>query len=197
MPLDLLTNPAIFNMELLLMSIFLEIGPGRGDFLFWLAEQNPTDTVIAVEYKRKRFEKLKARTEKRGFKNVWLYLGDARQVLTQEFTDSCIDKIYILFSDPWPKRRHEHHRLFQQDFVKQIHRILTPGGRIFIAHDDPVYTAAIRELFREKATLFIAHEEPLPFAEMTFYAEKWKKEGRKIQSFSYEKNAIDRPTSPL
>ncbi len=168
------------------MSIFLEIGPGRGDFLFWLAEQNPTDTVIAVEYKRKRFEKLKMRIEKRGLKNVWLYLGDARKVLPQEFNDSCFDKIYILFSDPWPKRRHATHRLFQQDFVEQIYRILIPGGRIFIAHDDTDYLIEIKDLFRQNAVRFISNGA-WDAQTMTFYAEKWLKEGRPLEFFYYRK----------
>src|SRR3989338_8606608 len=99
------------------MSNTLEIGPGRGDFLFWLAEENPLKTVHAIEYKRKRYDKLVRRLETRGLSNVRLYLGDARTVLPVEFPDLSLERVFILFSDPWPKRRHARHRLFQETFV--------------------------------------------------------------------------------
>ncbi len=168
-----------------LMSKFLEIGPGRGDFLFFLAEQNPLSTVVGVEYKHKRFEKLTGRVEKRQLPNVRLLLGDARTVLPQECTDEEFEKIFILFSDPWPKRRHEKHRLFQEPFVKELHRILKPEGRIYVAHDDPRYIAQIKDVFRKFVSSFVFHEDGVEFT--TFYADKWKKEGRSISSFSYEK----------
>lgn len=167
------------------MSKFLEIGPGRGDFLFFLAEQDPAATVVGVEYKRKRFDKLAIRREKRGLLNVDLRLGDARQVLPRECGDEEFDHIFILFSDPWPKKRHAKHRLFQAPFVAEILRVLKPEGRVYIAHDDSKYLDQIQAVFREFAAAFVRHDDGVEF--LTFYAEKWKKEGRLIRSFSYEK----------
>lgn len=168
------------------MSILLEIGPGRGDFLFWLAEQNPDKEVWAVEYKRKRFEKLIQRVEKRNLKNITLFCGDAKKVLPEKIASSSIEKLYILFSDPWPKRRHAHHRLFQQAFVEEIHRILSSSGEVFVAHDDPRYTEEIKTIFRKNAALFIYSEDAsLPL--MTFYAEKWLRAGRTLRFWSYRK----------
>jgi tRNA (guanine-N7-)-methyltransferase len=167
------------------MSIFLEIGPGRGDFLFWLAEQNPLASIAAVEYKKKRFDKLGKRIEVRKIQNISLYFGDARLVLPQEFADESVERIYILFSDPWPKRKHAHHRLFQEDFVKELLRILKSEGRIYIAHDNPDYVAQIREVFRGFISSFVAEDERVDFP--TFYAEKWLAEGRTLTSFSYRK----------
>lgn len=167
------------------MSLFLEIGPGRGDFLFHLAGENPLATIAAIEYKRKRLDKLVKRIEKRGLANIRLYLGDARTVLPQEFTDESVDRIYILFSDPWPKRRHAKHRLFQRPFVQEIHRVLRPEGQVTIAHDDPRYIKEIREVFQDFVHCFVFCEEGIEFT--TFYAEKWKKEGRSLSAFSYRK----------
>ncbi len=167
------------------MPHYLEIGPGRGDFLFWLAKEDPATQVTAVEYKKKRFEKLAKRLEKQGLSNVFLHYGDARLVLPQEFTDGQFQKIFILFSDPWPKRRHEKHRLFQEPFVSELWRILEPEGQIFVAHDDPNYVQQIQELFKSFLKSFSYSSDGVQF--MTFYAEKWLKEGRRIQSFSYRK----------
>ncbi len=175
----------------------LEIGPGRGDFLFWLATEHPLKKLAAIEYKRKRFEKLEIRIEKRGLANIQLLLGDARVVLPAEFPDESVEEMYILFSDPWPKRRHARHRLFQKDFVAEILRVLKPEGRVYIAHDDPHYIKEIRETFKLFIQNFIYCEEGVEFT--TFYAEKWKKEGRNLQSFSYRKlsGAEDRAGSSL
>lgn len=163
----------------------LEIGPGRGDFLFWLAEQHPDKTVVAVEYKRKRFDKLARRLEKRKLGNVVLHFGDARVILPQEFADESVGEIYILYSDPWPKRRHAKHRLFQEAFVSELHRILKPEGRIFIAHDDPDYVRQIREVFYPHQNDFVFEDGGTVFP--TFYAEKWAREGRRQYAFSYRK----------
>ncbi len=165
--------------------MLLEIGPGRGDFLFHLASENPTKTVAAIEYNRKRFEKLLRRIEARGLQNVRLHFGDARVVLTQEFQDETFEQIFILFLDPWPKRRHAKHRLFQKPFLKELLRVLKPEGQVFIAHDDPTYVSQIQEAFRESADSFIFSEVGVQF--LTFYADKWQKEGRSISSFSYRK----------
>ena len=78
------------------MSSYLEIGPGRGDFLFWLAAENPDKTVTAIEYKRKRFDKLVRRREAKDSKNVELYYGDAKIVIPQLFNEETFDKIFIL-----------------------------------------------------------------------------------------------------
>lgn len=172
------------------MSKFLEIGPGRGDFLFHLAVENPLTIVVGVEVKRKRFDKLATRVEKRELKNVRLVLGDARFVLPQEFVDEEFEKIFILFSDPWPKRRHAKNRLFQMGFLKELLRVLKPGGRVYVAHDDPKYVSQIQTIFRDFSASFVSHDDGVEFT--TFYADKWKKEGRSIRSFSYEKISGDR-----
>lgn len=171
------------------MNRFLEIGPGRGDFLFHLAEENPLATIVGVEVKPGRCEKLAVRREKRGLKNVELVCMEAQAFLPQcasgEFA-----RIFVLFSDPWPKRRHAKNRLFQGKFVAELLRILEPGGRVYVAHDDPRYVAQIRDVFRAFATSFVHKDDGIEFE--TFYADKWKKEGRLIWSFSYEKIAGDR-----
>ncbi len=166
------------------MSRYLEIGPGRGDFLFFLAEEDPTRTVVGVELKLKRCEKLAIRLEKRKLSNVELVCMDARTFLPQ-CADAEFDKIFILFSDPWPKNRHAKNRLFQERFVEDLIRVLKPEGRIYVAHDDPNYIAQIRDVFRTFAASLIARDEGVEFT--TFYADKWKKAGRSLSSFSYEK----------
>ena len=167
------------------MSNILEIGPGRGDFLFHLAETNPSDTVHAIEHKKKRVEKLVKRLEKNKLTNVVLHLGDAKLLLPKEFTDESLSKIFILFSDPWPKARHARHRLFQDSFARELIRVLKLEGQLYIATDDLPYLLEIREVFRKFIDTLAFSPKGVQF--MTFYADKWVKEGRKLYSFSYQK----------
>ncbi|QQR80433.1 MAG: methyltransferase domain-containing protein [Deltaproteobacteria bacterium] len=174
------------------MSLYLEIGPGRGDFVMALAKENPNDQFVAVEYKLKRTQKLQKRIEKSGISNITLYCGDARKVLNPEadppspIKDKSVHRLYVLFSDPWPKRRHAPHRLFRQDFLDMMDRVLEPGGELYVAHDDPNYLKEIKTLFRKNATRFI-EQGPWDIQTMTFYGEKWLKEGRTLEFFWYRK----------
>jgi tRNA (guanine-N7-)-methyltransferase len=111
------------------MKKLLEIGPGRGDFLFHLATENPQATVVGVEVKPTRCEKLAVRLAKRELKNVELVCMDAKVFLPQCAPDE-FEQIFILFSDPWPKNRHAKNRLFQEKFVEGLLRVLKPGGRM-------------------------------------------------------------------
>ena len=174
------------------VSQYLEIGPGRGDFLLALAREHPQDAFAAVEYKAKRVAKIQKRIEKAGLTNITLYLGDARKVLSSEgdtpcpIPDKSIDRLYVLFSDPWPKRRHAPHRLFRQDFLDMMYRVLAPEGILYVAHDNPTYVTEIKALFSKNISHFI-DLGPWDIQTMTFYGEKWLKEGRTLNFFHYRK----------
>ncbi len=164
--------------------LLLEIGPGRGDFLFHLAQENPEAQVVGVEIKPKRFEKLQPRIERLELTNILLFCGDARLVLPEKIPANAVAQLYILFSDPWPKKRHAKHRLFQESFLRELVRVTQPGGTIIIAHDDPNYRLQMEEEFAKLPELTYS-PEGIDFP--TFYAEKWKQEGRRLYSFSYRK----------
>ncbi len=175
--------------------VALEIGPGRGDFLFWLATDKYGKTnpgrIAAIEYKQKRFEKLQLRLMKKEIANVRLYWGDAKKVVPERFADQSVQEIYILFSDPWPKRKHGKNRVFQDSFVQELYRILKPDGIIWVAHDDPSYVTEIKKIFLKNIAQFKFLSETSILESLmmttTFYAEKWKRMGRQLQAFGYQK----------
>jgi tRNA (guanine-N7-)-methyltransferase len=168
----------------------LELGPGRGDFLFELAQAHPENLIGAIEIKRKRFEKLKTRIAKKGLKNIVLLLGDARVVVPKMFQVGQIKDLYILFSDPWPKDRHAKHRLFQDYFVEDLYRIVASDGQVFVAHDDPDYLQEIVTLFEQQGGFEIEQLRRgaaccAPTLFTTFYAEKWREEGRTLKAYRF------------
>ncbi len=115
--------------------LWLEIGCGKGAFICGLAEQNPNTNLIALEriadVAMLAMEKCKAAE----LSNVRFIIGDVAK-LWDIFEDHTIDRIYLNFSDPWPKAGHAKRRLTHRNFLNQYRRILKPDGAIFFKTDN-------------------------------------------------------------
>ncbi len=170
----------------------LEIGPGRGDLILSMAQEQPDQQFAAIEIMRKRYFKLIRRVQRLGITNLSLICGDARVALPCLFQTQQLSKIYILFLDPWPKDKHAKHRLFQPYFIHDLYRCLKPKAQVILAHDN--------ETFLAESCAYLA-EHP-GFAELsltttqraglfnTFYAEKWKEAGRSLAAHCVSKQEL-------
>ena len=69
-----------------------------------------------------------------GLENVRLHVGDARDLIAA-LPDASVERVFILFPDPWPKARHQKRRLVQPETVAELARVLKPGGRLRFATD--------------------------------------------------------------
>ncbi len=179
----------------------IEVGPGRGDFLFHLAEHNPNAAVVGIEIKRKRVDKLIVRAEKRALANVRIIQDDARAALPRFFPDASVDEIHILFPDPWPKNRHEKNRAVSIDLLHECQRILKPDGTVSIATDDHAYAEDVRRSAATIAELTSAYPDVIvhdkPDAYPTYFSMKWKAEGRVNTYQMYRKAPEKIKTSTL
>ncbi len=170
----------------------LEIGPGRGDLLMDLAEAWPDKQFVAIEIAWKRFHKLIPRIEKRGLKNIQLLRGDARIVLDRFFEKETFEKIYVLFPDPWPKKRHALKRLLQIEFIELLQSYLQPEGSLFFATDVAWYADWVIDNCRQVPSL-VCTGDPFVNAEdlfgytPTFFEQKWRAEGRQIYYLWYQR----------
>jgi tRNA (guanine-N7-)-methyltransferase len=175
-------------------TIIVEVGPGRGDFLFHLAENSPSATVVGIEIKRKRVDKLIARIERRCLANVGIIQDDARAALPRFFPEGTVDEIHINFPDPWPKRRHAKHRAMGAAFIADCLRALRVGGTISFTTDHRPYAEGVAAAFSEFPAFASCYEAPiithLPEAYPTFFAMKWRAEGREITYQKYRKGVI-------
>jgi tRNA (guanine-N7-)-methyltransferase len=118
--------------------IWLEIGFGAGEHLVGQALAHPNVGYIGCEPYRSGVAALLTRVERLGIKGVRIFPDDARRLLMC-LADDSIDRVFILFSDPWPKRRHHRRRLIQRDTVAELGRVLRPGGDLLFATDDMGY----------------------------------------------------------
>ncbi len=116
----------------------LEIGFGGGEHLIHRAQENPETGFIGVEPFVNSMAKLLSRVEELGLKNVRVYDDDATQVLDW-MPEASLDRIDLLYPDPWPKRKHWKRRFVSQVNLDRFHRVLKPGGLFCFASDIDTY----------------------------------------------------------
>lgn len=128
---------------------WLEIGFGGGEHLAGQAALHPEAGILGAEPFLEGVAKLLAEIEFRGLSNVRLRRGDARE-LVEQLGAGTIDRVFILFPDPWPKTRHRKRRLIQPDFVAELARVTKPGARLRFATDWADYAnRALGDILRD------------------------------------------------
>jgi tRNA (guanine-N7-)-methyltransferase len=140
---DLSRAPAmVSDPECLPQPLWLEIGFGGAEHLLWQAEQNPAVTIIGCEPFEEGVVKALAGIETRGLANVRLHPDDARPLL-RWLPPASLDRCFVLFPDPWPKKRHVKRRLVNAATLALIARALKPGGELRIGTDIGDYARTI------------------------------------------------------
>jgi tRNA (guanine-N7-)-methyltransferase len=102
------------------------------------AGRDPDLLIIGVEPFLNGVASALRHVQEGGLTNVKVHQGDAREVAGR-LPDGCLDRIFILFPDPWPKSRHHKRRIIQSEFLIELHRLLKPGGRLRFATDWAAY----------------------------------------------------------
>lgn len=115
--------------------LYFEIGSGHGDFIERKAKEDPNGYYIGVENVPYFALSGAKKLQKAGLTNALMLNQNANDLLDQVFPDESLDKIYILYPDPWPKNRHEKRRLIREATYQRYHQVLKPGGEIEIWTD--------------------------------------------------------------
>lgn len=119
--------------------IYVEIGCGKGQFISKLARENRVGNYIAIEGQDsvalRAAEKAKALTEETDIDNLVVVIKFVND-LTELFDNGEIDGIYLNFSDPWPKDRHDKRRLTHRERIQSYIKVLKQGGFIDVKTDN-------------------------------------------------------------
>lgn len=116
-------------------NLHVEIGSGKGRFLITLAKQNPNINFIGIEkYSSVLLRALQKRNEEQ-LSNIYFLRYDA-EYLTEIFDKDDISRIYLNFSDPWPKDRHAKRRLTSRQFLSKYDGCLKKEGEIIVKTDN-------------------------------------------------------------
>jgi tRNA (guanine-N7-)-methyltransferase len=164
--------------------VWLEIGFGSGEHLVWQAERHPDIGIIGCEPFLNGVATLLGAIEDRGLQTVLVYDGDGRDVLAW-LPEGSIRRAFILFPDPWPKRRQSKRRLVTPETMQALARVVAPGGILRFASDDAGYAGqALRTVHQSGAFDWLAakasdwRDPPADWPE-TRYERKALSEGRK------------------
>ena len=108
----------------------LDIGCGRGLFLFNAAVTTPQTNLLGLEIDYREGRRTATRLMKRELANARVLGGDCRIVLAQMIAPGSVQAAHVYFPDPWWKKRHHKRRLFTDEFVQLLARILQRGGHV-------------------------------------------------------------------
>jgi tRNA (guanine-N7-)-methyltransferase len=119
-------------------NIWVEIGFGGGEHLAEQAANHPEALLIGCEPYIDGVAKLVADVDERGLGNVRVLAEDAR-LLLDALPEASVERVFILFPDPWPKARHQKRRIVSQETLDSVARVLKAGGELRIATDHVDY----------------------------------------------------------
>lgn len=114
--------------------IHLELGAGKGQFIFSMANEYKEDIFVAVEMYSSVAYRILQKQEEQQLDNLFIINDDARNLLNH-IEEHTVDHIYLNFSDPWPKPRHHKRRLTHTKILKLYEQLLKPNGTIHMRTD--------------------------------------------------------------
>lgn len=118
--------------------VWLEIGFGGGEHLVHMADTYPQIEIIGCEPYINGVAMLLGKIRRLGTQNVAVHPGDARD-LFDVLPDASIDRAFLLYPDPWPKKRHHRRRFVTPEHLAPLARVLKPGAIFRVATDIPDY----------------------------------------------------------
>lgn len=163
--------------------IHIEIGMGKGKFIYSMAKMNPHINYIGIE----KFDSVIVRALEKlinePLPNLLLLRADAKN-LNMIFKEKSISRIYLNFSDPWPKDRHAKRRLTHHNFLKQYQSLLKNDAVIEFKTDNVIlFNFSVEEIQKyPMEILYLSRDLHLEDTEniMTEFEEKFSKKGNKI-----------------
>ena len=164
--------------------LHIEIGTGKGRFITGMAKANPHINYIGIEMQESVIVSALDRIIEEELPNVKLMNVDAAE-LGKYFAPGDVDRVYLNFSDPWPKTRHEKRRLTFKSFLSVYEEILVPKGEIHFKTDNQGLFEYSLKSFSEYGLLLKylsldLHQSDFEGNIMTEYEEKFSSRGNRI-----------------
>ncbi len=166
--------------------VFIEIGMGKGKFIHTMAKEHSDTNFVGIEKYSSVLLRAIQKMEQEELPNLRFLRMDAENI-DKVFGPGEVDRIYLNFSDPWPKDRHAKRRLPSREFLARYDRILKPEGRLEFKTDNrKLFDFAVEELepggWRAEAVTYDLHgdERLMEGNIMTEYEEKFSAMGNPI-----------------
>lgn len=181
--LTVLDLPAIFGSA---APLDVDLGCGDGSFLCELARRNPEKNFLGIDKMAGRIYKTSRRAS--ALENVRVLNLEIAYAVRYLLPEKSVKGFYLLFPDPWPKRRHHRRRLVTTSFLDSIHRALQPEGVLHVATDQLDYFEQIQRLVRNHSGFAVVdlRDVELP---VTRFERRFRALGASIQRLSLRKTS--------
>jgi tRNA (guanine-N7-)-methyltransferase len=185
-----LKERALESLQLLfpvqVKEVWLEIGFGSGEHLLFQAEHHKDVGFIGCEPFVNGMASLLGAIETQGLETIRLHDGDAREALAW-LPSGSIARMFILFPDPWPKKRQMKRRLISPETASEIARVLAGGGELRVASDSGDYAAhALNAIGQSHAFIWLAER-----------ASDWRVRPPDWPETRYERKALSEDRKPV
>lgn len=169
--------------------IHIEVGMGKGKFLYEMAKEHPDINYVGIEKYSSVLLRAIQKMEEEPLSNLFFIRMDAENI-AEVFTKDEVDRIYLNFSDPWPKDRHAKRRLPSREYLARYDRFLKKDGVLEFKTDNRgLFDFAVEELPEAgwnivKITYDLHHDEEMVKGNiMTEYEEKFSSMGNPIYKY--------------
>jgi tRNA (guanine-N7-)-methyltransferase len=166
--------------------LHVDLGCGDGSFLCAMAQQFPKRNFLGIERLTKRVEKVRHKADK--IENVRILRADTLFAVRYLLPESSVETFYLLFPDPWPKRRHQFRRIFTLAFLDAIAVALERHGVLRVMTDQPDYFHQIERLSRAHLQFQTMTQSPEDFVfPVTKFERKFRDRGVPIYRLALRK----------
>jgi tRNA (guanine-N7-)-methyltransferase len=135
-----------------------EIGCGHGHFLTAYATEHPAQICVGMDIDGDRIERACRKQSRAGLANLHFIRAEAQTFLEVLPVGATIEAVYILFPDPWPKKRHHKHRILQGPFLDALAARAGQGSRLYFRTDYEPYWAEAQALFASRPDWSLVEE---------------------------------------
>ena len=150
-------------------SLVWEIGSGHGHFLVQYARAFPAKYCVGVDIIRDRLNRSGKKRERARLTNCHFVQAEAREFLDALPAGVTFAEIWVLFPDPWPKKRHHKNRILQAEFLEAVAGRAGEGTRLYFRTDHAEYFQAVAALFPELPTWRLDPAAPWPLEQETVF----------------------------
>ncbi|WP_283153853.1 tRNA (guanosine(46)-N7)-methyltransferase TrmB [Guptibacillus hwajinpoensis] len=164
--------------------IHLEVGTGKGQFIIGMARQNPDVNYVGLELSSSVMVSALEKLIEEDVPNVRL-LNENAQDLSTIFEENEVSRVYLNFSDPWPKNRHEKRRLTNKTFLDLYRNVMKPNGEVHFKTDNQglfeysLHSFSLYGMILNQVSLNL-HQSNMEDNVMTEYEEKFSSKGSRI-----------------
>lgn len=168
----------------------LEIGFGNGDFLCGLASSEPDRNLLGVDTSPSSVVRAYRRIARRKLANVKVFAGTGEFIVRNVIPDGFLERVYVNFPDPWPRRRHQDRRLLSRSFFDLLAHRLSEAGSLLLTTDHEDYMRfACEQAKRTGCYLMVEDAAPMEILG-TRWAQRWLEEGRPIYHARFERTRL-------